>query len=66
MAARFHPRVGEIVVIDFFEGDVDRPFVVGRIHEAERHQTMFDVKGTLPATKKTERDSFTRGCRARL
>ncbi|WP_081241744.1 type VI secretion system Vgr family protein [Acinetobacter johnsonii] len=50
--ARFHPRVGEIVVIDFFEGDVDRPFVVGRIHEAERHQTMFDVKGALPATKK--------------
>ena len=50
--ARFHPRIGEIVVIDFFEGDVDRPFVVGRIHEAERHQTMFDVKGTLPATKK--------------
>lgn len=50
--ARFHPRVGEIVVIDFFEGDVDRPFVVGRIHEAERHQTMFDVKGILPATKK--------------
>lgn len=50
--ARFHPRVGEIVVIDFFEGDVDRPFVVGRIHEAERHQTMFDVKGVLPATKK--------------
>ncbi|MBB4810334.1 type VI secretion system VgrG family protein [Acinetobacter johnsonii] len=50
--ARFHPRVGEIVVIDFFEGDVDRPFVVGRIHEAERHQTMFDMKGALPATKK--------------
>ena len=50
--ARFHPRVGEIVVIDFFEGDVDRPFVVGRIHEAERHQTMFDVKGILPETKK--------------
>ena len=50
--ARFHPRVGEIVVIDFFEGDVDRPFVVGRIHEAERHQTMFDIKGQLPNTKK--------------
>ncbi|MFH7765997.1 type VI secretion system Vgr family protein [Acinetobacter sp. BSP-28] len=50
--ARFHPRIGEIVVIDFFEGDVDRPFVVGRIHEAERHQTMFDVKGQLPDTKK--------------
>ncbi|NNG75380.1 type VI secretion system tip protein VgrG [Acinetobacter sp. ANC 4277] len=50
--ARFHPRIGEIVVIDFFEGDVDRPFVVGRIHEAERHQAMFDIKGQLPDTKK--------------
>lgn len=49
---RFHPRIGEIVVIDFFEGDVDRPFVVGRIHEAECHQTMFDGKGQLPETKK--------------
>ena len=49
---RFHPRVGEIVVIDFFDGNVDRPFVVGRLHEAERHQTMFDVKGQLPDTKK--------------
>lgn len=50
--ARFHPRIGEIVVIDFFDGDVDRPFVVGRIHEAERNQTMFDIKGQLPDTKK--------------
>lgn len=50
--ARFHPRIGEIVVIDFFEGDVDRPFVVGRIHEAERHQSKFDRKGQLPDTKK--------------
>lgn len=49
---RLHPRIGEIVVIDFFEGDIDRPFVVGRIHEAERHPTMFDAKGELPATKK--------------
>lgn len=50
--ARFHPRIAEIVVIDFFEGDVDRPFVVGRIHEAERYQAMFDGKGQLPETKK--------------
>ena len=50
--ARFLPRVGEIVVIDFFEGNVDRPFVVGRIHEAERHPTQFDQKGKLPDTKK--------------
>ncbi|OOT53427.1 type VI secretion system protein [Acinetobacter pittii] len=50
--ARFLPRVGEIVVIDFFDGNIDRPFVVGRIHEAERHPTQFDQKGQLPDTKK--------------
>ncbi len=32
--ARFLPRIGEIVVIDYFDGDIDRPFVLGRIHEA--------------------------------
>ncbi|MBV6574335.1 type VI secretion system Vgr family protein, partial [Acinetobacter baumannii] len=41
-----------IVVIDFFDGNIDRPFVVGRIHEAERHPTQFDQKGQLPDTKK--------------
>ena len=49
--ARLLPRVGEIVVIDFFDGNIDRPFVVGRIHEAERHPTQFDQKGQLPDTK---------------
>ena len=50
--ARFLPRIGEIVVIDFFDGNIDRPFVVGRIHEAERSPTKFDIKGQLPDTKK--------------
>ncbi|RZG49292.1 type VI secretion system Vgr family protein [Acinetobacter wuhouensis] len=50
--ARFLPRIGEIVVIDFFDGNIDRPFVVGRIHEAQRHPTQFDKKGKLPDTKK--------------
>ncbi|WP_152877078.1 type VI secretion system Vgr family protein, partial [Acinetobacter guerrae] len=50
--ARFLPRVGELVVIDFFDGDVDRPFVTGRIHEAQRSPTKFDQKGQLPDTKK--------------
>ncbi|WP_162625977.1 DUF2345 domain-containing protein, partial [Acinetobacter sp. MB5] len=49
--ARFHPRIGEIVVIDFFDGNIDRPFVTGRIHEAERNPTKFDIKGQLPDTK---------------
>ncbi|HCA5186155.1 type VI secretion system Vgr family protein [Acinetobacter baumannii] len=50
--ARFLPRIGEIVVIDFFNGDIDRPFVIGRIHEAQRQPTKFDNKGKLPDTKK--------------
>ncbi len=50
--ARFLPRIGEIVVIDFFDGNIDRPFVVGRIHEGQRSPTKFDQKGKLPDTKK--------------
>ena len=50
--ARFLPRVGEIVVIDFFDGNIDRPFVVGRIHEAQRSPSKFDHKGQLPDTRK--------------
>ena len=50
--ARFLPRKDEIVVIDFFDGNIDRPFVTGRIHEGRRSPTKFDVKGKLPATKK--------------
>ncbi|WP_216605639.1 type VI secretion system Vgr family protein [Acinetobacter indicus] len=50
--ARFLPRINEIVVIDFFDGNIDRPFVVGRLHEAERSPTQFDQQGQLPDTKK--------------
>ncbi|MFW2058497.1 type VI secretion system Vgr family protein [Acinetobacter baumannii] len=50
--ARFLPRIGEIVAINFFNGDIDRPFVMGRVHEAQRYPTKFDNKGKLPDTKK--------------
>ncbi|EXB10109.1 rhs element Vgr family protein [Acinetobacter sp. 1396970] len=50
--ARFLQRKDEIVVIDFFDGNIDRPFVTGRIHEAQRSPTKFDIKGQLPDTKK--------------
>ncbi|MGG2098917.1 type VI secretion system Vgr family protein [Acinetobacter haemolyticus] len=49
---RFLPRIGEIVVIDFFDGNIDRPFVTGRLHEAQRSPTKFDDQGKLPDTKK--------------
>ncbi|WP_336936594.1 type VI secretion system Vgr family protein, partial [Acinetobacter beijerinckii] len=50
--ARFLPRIDEIVVIDFFDGNIDRPFVTGRIHEGYRSPTKFDNAGKLPDTKK--------------
>ncbi|MBJ9722404.1 type VI secretion system tip protein VgrG [Acinetobacter calcoaceticus] len=50
--ARFLPRVSEIVAIDFFDGNIDRPFVTGRVHEGQRSPTKFDLKGQLPDTKK--------------
>ncbi len=50
--ARFLPRIGEIVVVDFFDGNIDRPFVAGRIHEGQRSPAKFDQKGQLPDTKK--------------
>ncbi|WP_339352503.1 type VI secretion system Vgr family protein [Acinetobacter beijerinckii] len=49
---RFLPRIDEIVVIDFFDGNIGRPFVTGRIHEAHRSPTKFDNAGKLPDTKK--------------
>ncbi|MCX5467378.1 type VI secretion system Vgr family protein [Acinetobacter nematophilus] len=49
---RFLPRIGEIVMISFSDGDIDRPFVVGRIHEGYRYPTKFDDQGKLPDTKK--------------
>lgn len=50
--ARFLPRVGTLVVVDFFNNDVDRPFVAGRLHEGQQTPTQFDQKGKLPDTKK--------------
>ncbi len=48
---RFLPRAGELVAIDFFDGNADRPFVLGRIHEGSRLPAQFDHQGTLPDTK---------------
>ena len=49
--ARFLPRIGELVVIDFLDGNIDRPFVVGRLHEGSRMPAQFDQIGTLPDTR---------------
>ena len=52
LGGHFYTAANKIVVIDFFDGNIDRPFVVGRIHEAYRHPSKFDDKGKLPDTKK--------------
>ena len=49
--ARFLPRIGELVVINFLDGNIDRPFVVGRLHEGSRMPAQFDQLGTLPDTR---------------
>jgi type VI secretion system secreted protein VgrG len=32
----FHPRIGQEVVVDFLEGDPDRPLITGRVYNAEQ------------------------------
>lgn len=49
--SRYLPRVGELVLLDHIDGDIDRPIVVGRIHESERYPSKFDDKGKLPDTR---------------
>jgi type VI secretion system secreted protein VgrG len=34
--AMFHPRVGQEVIVDFLEGDPDRPIVVGRVYNGKQ------------------------------
>src|SRR5262249_22271119 len=31
-----HPRIGQEVVVDFLEGDPDRPLITGRVYNAEQ------------------------------
>src|SRR5262249_43425535 len=32
----FHPRIGQEVVVDFLEGDPDRPLITGRVYNAQQ------------------------------
>jgi len=44
--AVFHPRIGQEVIVEFLEGDPDRPIVTGRVYNGEQ-KIPFD----LPAEK---------------
>lgn len=43
------PRIGQEVLIDFIEGDIDRPVVVGAIHNGAHMPPRFSGQGSLPA-----------------
>lgn len=49
--ARFLPRIGEIVIVDHINGDIDRPIIIGRVHQSDRYPNHFDQKGKLPDTR---------------
>lgn len=44
--AVFNPRIGQEVIVDFLEGDPDRPIIVGRVYNGEQK-----VPYELPANK---------------
>lgn len=43
------PRVGQEVLVDFIEGDIDRPMVVGAVHNGRHLPPRFSGEGSLPA-----------------
>ena len=42
------PRAGDAVVINFLNGDPDRPYISGRMYHAQRHPPTFSNVGSLP------------------
>jgi type VI secretion system secreted protein VgrG len=42
----FHPRIGQEVIVEFLEGDPDRPIITGRVYNADQ-----TVPYALPANK---------------
>jgi type VI secretion system secreted protein VgrG len=41
-----HPRIGQEVVVDFLEGDPDRPLITGRVYNAEQ-MPPYDLPGSM-------------------
>ncbi len=48
---QFIPRIGQEVLVDFLEGDIDRPLVVAVLHNALHPPPTFSGAGSLPANR---------------
>jgi type VI secretion system secreted protein VgrG len=48
---QFIPRIGQEVLVDFIEGDIDRPIVTGVVYNGSHPTPAFSGAGALPANK---------------
>ncbi|MDW5416629.1 type VI secretion system tip protein TssI/VgrG [Iodobacter sp. CM08] len=48
---QFIPRIGQEVLVDFLEGDIDRPIVTGLVYNGSHPTPAFSGAGSLPANK---------------
>lgn len=48
---QFIPRIGQEVVVDFIEGDIDRPIVSAVVYNGQHAPPTFSGAGSLPANK---------------
>ncbi|QWT46973.1 type VI secretion system Vgr family protein [Azospira inquinata] len=48
---QFIPRIGQEVLVDFLEGDIDRPLITGVLYNGSHLPPTFSGAGTLPANK---------------
>ncbi|MDW5419206.1 type VI secretion system Vgr family protein [Iodobacter sp. CM08] len=48
---QFIPRIGQEVLVDFLEGDIDRPIVTSLVYNGSHPTPAFSGAGSLPANK---------------
>ncbi|MDR3409649.1 MAG: type VI secretion system Vgr family protein [Formivibrio sp.] len=48
---QFIPRIGQEVLVDFIEGDIDRPLITGVVYNGSHTPPEFSGAGSLPANK---------------
>ena len=49
--SQYIPRIGQEVLVDFIENDIDRPIIIGVIHNGMQPNPYFSGVGKLPANR---------------